>query len=206
MLRRFADSMRRQLGSLANLAMGAAVGAAAASLAFMVWASFAEHRNQLESFLVNGRAEAVDYEPLAPAQSIHLVDYRSGQHATLDEVRGSRCILAFMTSVCPYCKITLQQWAKLARSVSDDGVPVVVIALDGGTDGFDVAVLSEAPFDVWMPRTQDDRRRLGVSTVPLTVYTSRDGNGKAWRGVLRIADVTDVEQTVKGLRGKDPSQ
>lgn len=123
-----------------------------------------------------------------PALQVH--DLSAQQHNVLELLpRGG--FVAFVTTTCPYCELSLSQWSELAGDA-----PVVGLSLDSLEETQAFATTHGIEWQlVSLVASSEVRKEARVSAVPLTILIDRQGEiAQTWQGVVRRSDLAAMQE------------
>jgi hypothetical protein len=114
--------------------------------------------------------------------------------------------IAFFTTTCRFCELSLEPWTRLNTELLHDGLPLVGVSLNGAAQTAAFVSSKRIPWPVWVLKNSRDRARLGIAAVPLTVLISSKGEiVETWRGALDDSDVDTILEVVRQESGVSPA-
>ena len=138
-----------------------------------------------------------------PNASLPYVTVGKGQ-LDLSTLRGSPMILNFWASWCGPCKKELPVLKKLHEEYADQGLIILGITDDRPSQIRAVSSQESLPYPTLFDKRNALGRRLGVRTIPFTVFISKDGHVVG--DVTGTLDESDGRERISQLLAESPPE
>jgi peroxiredoxin len=167
---------------------------------FAIWTLVSQNRLLKESLASNDNGRPPTWEVGERLPEIHLRGL-SGETRILSDIVGNGTTIAFLTTTCPFCLDSLPAWSQANEALRKRGAGIVAISLHPLETTLAYVETHRISWPVYVLASADERPKLKVGAVPLTMTVAGNGEIKAvWLGAVKEEDVEAiVKRATAGL-------